>query len=81
MKKLFITTMCTFALVGCNKSSVELTSKYNIPQELSDCKIYFVGANNGTGITVVRCPNSSTTTSYKQGKATRSVTVVEDEQK
>lgn len=79
MKKLFVTIVCTFALVGCfNQNSVELTSKFNIPKELSDCKIYFVGTNRGSGLTVVRCPNSSTTTSYKQGKATRTITLVEE---
>jgi hypothetical protein len=68
--------LLSLALTGCYSANYEeSTGSYKMPKELEDCKIYTL---QGEGITpaikVVRCP-SQTTTNYKHGKATRSVTV------
>lgn len=76
MNKLLIAVLCTFALVGCSRTQ-NTTSRYELPDELSDCSVYYVKENVVNGMTVVRCPNSTTTTVYKQGEETRSVTTVE----
>lgn len=80
MKKLFITAMCTFALVGCKPEHRDITEDYKFPNGLSDCKAYWLKDATGSSMTVIRCPNSSVTTNYKQGKYDKTVTVVEDEQ-
>jgi hypothetical protein len=83
MNKLLAIVGMVFVMVslsGCAKSATENTSHYDLPDGLKDCKIFYLGSDNSlTGITVVRCPNSSTTTTYKQGKTQRSVSVVEGE--
>lgn len=70
-----------FTVIGCNIRTEERTNAFNVPKELSDCKIYSLGTNGSDNIaqiiTVVRCPNSSTTTDYKSGKSTRSATVLD----
>jgi hypothetical protein len=79
--KYTVITLIAVSMLGCNIDSEETTSTFNIPKELSDCKIYKVGTNKTTErtdiITVVRCPNSSTSTTYRSGKSTYSVTVLD----
>ena len=50
-----------------------------LPEELKDCK-FFVVSNGTAEMRVVRCPNSSTTTQYRQGKVTRSLTTIDGDQ-
>lgn len=79
MKKLLATVGVIFAiglLSGCEKRTTEYTSNYVLPSGLEDCKIF--NLNSGfSNITAVRCPLSSTTTTYSTGKTTHSVSVVE----
>jgi hypothetical protein len=66
----------SLALTGCYTANYEEnTGKYKMPKELEDCKIYTLqGEGIAPAIKVVRCP-TETTTSYKHGKATKSVTI------
>lgn len=64
-------------LAGCTKTASEHTSSYMLPSGLEDCKIFSLRSDTGTNLTVVRCPLSSTTTTYNTGKTTNSVSVVE----
>lgn len=62
-------------LAGCSPSAKERNDFTVLPEGLSDCKIYSI--SNGIGeITVVRCPNSSTT-AYKGGKYSRTSVTIE----
>lgn len=73
-----ITVMATVVMLsGCEKETVDETSAYELPQGMEDCKIFTMVKKNGNAITVVRCPLSSTTTTFKSGKTTTSATVVE----
>lgn len=78
--KYFI-VLLALILCGCDPSGSEITHTYSVmPEGLKDCKIYTI-SNGGREVTVVRCPNSSTSTQYtvRRGKTNASVyTVVID---
>jgi len=74
-------TLVIFAagtLVGCSRQlHSDETSQYSVPPALKDCQIYGVNSDTRSDLVVVRCPNSSTTTTFKEGKQTRHVTLAE----
>lgn len=82
MNKLVIVIL-TLILTACSKETKNISERYQLPKELSDCKVYSMRAEGGFNITLVRCPNSSTTTSYTRssGKSSSrySNTVVEND--
>lgn len=55
-------------VTGCNGDYTpkDYTKKYELPQELSDCTIHEVGGQSVLDMTVVRCPNSDTTTQWSE---------------
>lgn len=65
-----ISKLCILLIVfitGCTQPSFSEKKYLVLPDELSDCRFYNVdpgGLQNN--ITIVRCPNSSTTTQYTQ---------------
>jgi len=65
------------AMSGCAPSANAIHFPV-MPAELADCKTYMLNAGDGSNlITVMRCPNSSTTTSYRSGKSTNSAVVID----
>lgn len=81
MKKIILILMI-LALGGCTNSYSE--ANYPVrPPELSDCKFFDMTNDKGGIITVVRCPNSttSTTTGGKHKKTTIVIDGVEYETK
>ena len=81
MKQTIITILSVVSIfmMGCAKETKEISEKYELPEGLKDCKVYYLQAGGlGTFLNVVRCPNSQTTTTFTAGKATHSVTLVED---
>ena len=75
MKKL-IMTFVVVCLVGCEKSTEEISGTFNMPEELKDCKMYKL-SKGMINVFVVRCPQSSTSTTYNCGKTTCSSMTVE----
>ena len=75
MKQLIIIALA-LSVLGCEADYKDSTKKFSMPPELSDCKIYDLTNVSGVRITVVRCPLSSTTTEYQDGKMRRSVTIL-----
>lgn len=73
MKVLYIGVIALL-LAGCN-SAEQFTPKV-VPYDLKDCKFYHM-AVDGSSYRIVRCPNSSTTTTYSPNKTTQSVTVID----
>jgi hypothetical protein len=62
---------------GCAPSAEERTANFTVmPDGLKDCKIYRI-SDGVENITVVRCPNSSTTSSYRIGKTKKTVTTID----
>jgi len=47
-------------LVSCTRETSEVTQEYQLPAELSDCKVYTMNAESGNRLHVVRCPLSTT---------------------
>lgn len=76
MKRLILATVLSAGLAGCSNSASELHFSA-LPPELKDCKIFAVNNDSGSHIKVARCPNSTTTTTYSQGKRRASVIVVD----
>lgn len=82
MKELFKTWLIAFSVAGlaaCTPSFTDKTDKFTVlPEELKDCKIYeIVGTEGGGRMTVMRCPNSSTTTKVPSGKTSRTAVVID----
>ena len=75
MFKILSVLVLSAMMVGCEDSSKTLRPEA-LPSGLSDCAFYELQVT-GRRLNVVRCPNSSTSTTYKVGKATNSTTVVE----
>ena len=59
MKKLIL--LCALLVItGCTPKADQLNFPI-LPEELKDCKFYYLRSENGGhSITVARCPNSST---------------------
>lgn len=77
MKNIFLCILI-LSFVGCDAKTVDMTSEYKLPPELNDCNFYYVrGGGSSKDLYVVRCPNSSTSTTWneQQGKTTTSETV------
>lgn len=65
-------------LVGC-KGENEYTPLHfpTLPPELSDCKFYYVSNENWHRLSIVRCPNSTTSTTYRDNKSQKTVIVID----
>jgi hypothetical protein len=62
-------------LSGCAPSAEERTANFTVmPEGLKDCKVYRI-SDGSENITVVRCPNSSTTS--RIGKTKKTVTTID----
>lgn len=77
MKKLFIIPAVLLILTACDANYSEVSNEYKLPEELNDCKVFSLRNTHGSSHTVIRCPNSDTTT-HKGGKHPKTVTVTED---
>ena len=67
---------CTL-LCSCVKATdtKELTTNFTVvPEGLEDCKVFLWRSDSMDSLNVVRCPNSTTSTTYRVGK--HSVTTV-----
>lgn len=79
MKKIII-FLFLISLFGCGNNSYNEVVFPVIPTELKDCKTFNLQNVNGFGITVMRCPNSTTSTNYNEGKIKKTVVVVDGEE-
>lgn len=48
-----------------------------LPDELKDCKTFYLSSEDGNTITVMRCPNSTTSSTYRVGKHTATTVVID----
>ncbi len=84
IKKICATVVAAVLLTACSKDDnfysaheTDYTHAMATLPALNGCRAYSVKAGNNS-ITVVRCPNSTTTVTYPVGKATASVTTVDN---
>ena len=88
IKKFLITLSLGFLLVGCQPPRANTTTAatesqatvgLNLTKGLEDCKLYwFVPFENSRSISIVRCPNSTVSTSQEvvEGKTTHVQTTI-----
>lgn len=76
MKKLLTIAFIAIALSGCDPSARNISEQYAMPTELSDCTITLLQGKYNH-LNVVRCPNSSTSTTYRVGKTTQTTVVID----
>jgi hypothetical protein len=50
-------------IAGCS-NGYEEQSYPTLPDELKDCKVYYIHNKDGDNMKVMRCPNSTTSTHY-----------------
>jgi hypothetical protein len=69
MRNLVLGLLATVMFCGCSNGYQEKNYPTK-PPELSDCKVYYLHNDSGDNITVMRCPNSTTSSNYttKAGK-------------
>jgi intein/homing endonuclease len=79
MKKIILILITLVSFMACSKKTQEYTDSFLLPEELKDCKIFWMRGENVGSMKIVRCPNSSTTTSYEDGKTQKDITVAETE--
>lgn len=75
MKKFVYIAIALF-LSSYSSETIDVSRKYDIPKDLNDCSFYLMRNDEGGSITVVRCPNSSTSTKTS-GKYPKTVSTVE----
>lgn len=74
MKRLIAIAALAF-VAGCAPSSSKITFPV-VPDELHDCTFHEI-SDGMTRIKVARCPNSTTSTTYQQGKTTSTAVVID----
>ena len=76
--KLLRVVLSVVILTGCEPSYKDYTESFtNLPEGLKDCKIYGIQNGNSMSLSVVRCPNSTVSTTYKSGKTTATTVVID----
>lgn len=79
MKKLLTITFIAIAFYGCTPSAEDISEQYTMPEELKDCTITQLRNAKLMHLNVVRCPNSSTSTTYPVGKTTNTTVIIDGE--
>lgn len=77
MKKLIVIGLLTIGLFGCEKTSEDISTNFILPEGLEDCSVFKINGGDGDQLKIVRCPNSSTSSTYRSGKVTRTNVVVD----
>ena len=77
--KLLMVIIGVVMLTGCGESGYkDYTESFtNLPEGLKDCKIYYIKNGKDMSLSVVRCPNSTVSTTYKSGKTTLTTVVID----
>ena len=76
MSLIILIAAVVVAIAACENSSTELAFPV-MPKEMADCKIFRIYNTQGQGITIARCPNSTTTSNYTSGKSSKSTIIVD----
>ena len=72
--KRFILVATLAILAGCQPYA-EVKIYPVLPDELKDCKFFYLADQSGGSITLARCPNSSTTVQMNNKARTKSVII------
>lgn len=78
MKKIFVMISAALSLTACSDNVTPQRLPNSMPPELKDCHAYYINSGlSGFSGYVFRCPDSSTTAVYHEGKTTRSTTTID----
>lgn len=77
-RKLYVAILLTIALTGCEKT-LSTSSYQDTLKNHPDFKDCIAGKLEGgySTVTVIRCPNSSTSSTFKSGKVTHTSIVID----
>lgn len=75
--KYLLMSIAILCLTACDRKYTSVDDQFSLPPEMKDCKMFSLQSTYGNVVTAIRCPNSSTTASYMNGKA-RTNTIVID---
>ena len=70
----YIVMLMMVGLAGCTPQAEERIYSV-LPEELKDCRFFRLSDENGSVITVARCPSSSTTVKMHNKQSTTSVVI------
>ena len=76
MKWIVILLIMFFWCTGCSPEAKQKTYSA-MPPELADCKVYFISEGFADHMTVIRCPNSTTSVTKQEGKTKRTYVVID----
>jgi len=74
----FLILISTIFVMSCSNYTEDLSQAYELPEELKDCKVYWIAGKSLNGFKAMRCPLSSTSVSYSSGKHTVTTITTED---
>ena len=80
MKKIIALAAIAASVIaaGCTPRAEDVGPTFTVrPKELADCSFHYLTNTNGQRLTVVRCPNSTTSTTVPSGKSTQTVVTVD----
>lgn len=69
--------MSVLALSACTPETSDVSERYQLPEELSACKVYRMDSSRGSRLTVLHCPNAQTTTIQNRNKVRYNTTVID----
>ena len=74
--KLACVALVGFTALACTPTYKDKSTSFSVmPEELKDCKIFYVLSSDGAGIYITKCPHADTTTSTTgKGKTYSSLT-------
>lgn len=77
--KYLILVIAVLLMMGCSKTTSERTHDYILPTGLEHCKVYNMTDGHVKSLTVVHCPDSTTSTTHSCGKSCiRHTTVISE---
>ncbi len=78
MKLTILALVGVISLIGCDAYVKQTTVSVPLPEELRDCKFFQVKATAESSVlNIVRCPNSSTSVTYRSGKTEYSTSTID----
>jgi hypothetical protein len=73
----YILLLLVLVLAGCGPAEYKEQHFSQMPPELKDCKTYYITEGNGGGITVMRCPEATTSVNKQEGKVKKTYVVID----
>lgn len=72
--------LSSLLITGCAPNAIDSAQELqfpSMPEELADCRVYYVTNRNYNVMTVVRCPLSATTVKTPNGRSSRTTVTID----